>query len=175
VERRYRLLKEEEEKRLRTAVSKVEQFPQKASPAWELAGANLQSYFSSNIAQVRQVFYVAVGAMLVGFAFVLFGVYEQITFAQLDPKNIAPPAWIASISGIITEFVGATFMIIYRSTMTQATEFVSVLNRINTAGIALRVLDQIPEEDPRKNPAREQLISLLLTSNGAAIGRPPES
>lgn len=174
-ERRYRLLKDEEEVRLRAAIAKVEQFPKQASPAWELAGANLQSYFSGNIAQVRQVFYVAVGSMLVGFAFVLFGVYEQIGFAQADPKSIAPPAWIASIAGVITEFVGATFMVIYRSTMTQATEFVSVLNRINTAGIALKVLDQIPEEDPHKNPAREQLINLLLASKSTLTGRPSES
>jgi len=164
VDRKYRLLREEEEQRLAAARARVEQNPTKVSPAWELAGANLQNYFTRNLAQVRQVFYVAVGVMLIGFAFVLYGVYVQITSAQLAPKNITPATWVASISGIITQFIGATFMVIYRSTMAQANEFVTILDRINTAGIALKVLDQIPDTDARKSSAREQLISLLLGS-----------
>ena len=103
----------------------------------------------------------------------LYGVYEQVTWqaawlAQLPRQpstaapTIIPPAWIASISGLITQFIGATFMVIYRSTMAQANEFVTVLDRINTVGMAMKVLDQIPDEDRTKNSAREHLISLLL-------------
>jgi len=162
--RKYRLLTEVEEQRLLAAKTNAEENPNQVSPAWELAGANLQRYFTRNLAQVRQVFYVSVGVMVVGFAFVLYGVYVQITFSQLDPKHITPPTWVASISGIITQFIGATFMVIYRSTMAQANEFVTVLDRINTVGIAMKVLDQVPDNDPGKNSAREKLISLLLSS-----------
>jgi len=42
---------------------------------------------------------------------------------------------------------------------------VTVLDRINTVGIAMKVLDQIPDADRTKNSAREHLISLLLTQN----------
>jgi hypothetical protein len=170
LERKYRLIREHEEQRLQAAQARVQANPDKASPTWELAGANLEKYFARNLSQVRQVFYVAVGVMLAGFSFVLYAIYAQVTWQAswlAQHPNVAPtitpPTWIASISGLITQFIGATFMVIYRSTMAQANEFVTVLNRTNTVGIAMKVLDQIPDTETTKNSSREQLISLLLT------------
>jgi len=170
VERQYRLMQEQEEQRLQAAQARVRDNPDKASPSWELAGANLEKYFARNLSQVRQVFYVSVGVMLAGFSFVLYAVYQQVTWQATwlaQHPNVAPtitpPTWIASISGLITQFIGATFMVIYRSTMAQANEFVTVLDRINTVGIAMKVLDQIPDTDATKNSTRQQLISLLLS------------
>jgi hypothetical protein len=56
---------------------------------------------------------------------------------------------IATISGIITQFIGATLMLIYRSTMAQAIEFMTVLERINTVGMAVQLSDSTKE--PLKN------------------------
>lgn len=50
------------------------------------------------------------------------------------------PALVAGVSGIITQFIGATFMVIYRSTMTQANEFMVILERINTVGMLFKFL-----------------------------------
>jgi hypothetical protein len=155
---------QQEEQQLKDAQTRAAENSEQASPTWEFAGTNLQQYFTRNLAQVRQVFYVSVGVMLVGFAFVLYGVYEQIALVHVDPNHISPPTWVASISGIITQFIGATFMVIYRSTMAQANEFVTVLDRINTVGIAVKVLDQIPNTDTEKNAARADFIGLLLGS-----------
>lgn len=165
MDRKYRLTREQEEKTLLAARTKAHDNPDQVSPAWELAGANLEKYFARNLSQVRQVFYVSVGVMLAGFSFVLFGVYEQIMRQSAVAPTIIPTTWIASISGLITQFIGATFMVIYRSTMAQANEFVTVLDRINTVGIAMKVLDQIPDADQSKNSAREHLIGLLLASS----------
>lgn len=75
--------------------------------------------------------------MLVGFGFVLWGVWLAI-------KNPGQnTGWIAAMSGIITEFIGVTFMVIYRSTMAQANSFMQVLERINTSGMAVQILDSI--------------------------------
>jgi hypothetical protein len=166
VDRKYRLLMEEEDKRLQAARARAERSPDQLSPAWELAGANLQSYFTINLAQVRQIFDVSVGVMVVGFLFVIWGVHKQ---AQAGLQSIAPAAGVVTVSGIITQFIGATFMVIYRSTMAQATRFVSVLDRINTIGVSLKVLDQIQESDPNKDAARERLINLLLSSKHDGI------
>jgi len=163
--RKYRILQEADERRLQVATETAAANPNKAGPEWVLAGANLQRYFTRNLSQVRWVFYVSVGVMGVGFAFVLYGVYEQIALSALDPKHIIPATWVASVSGLITQFIGATFMVIYRSTMSQANEFVTVLDRINTVGIAMKVLDQIPDGDRIKNSARRELIGLLLRSH----------
>jgi hypothetical protein len=95
--------------------------------------------------------------MLVGFGFVLWGVGLAIK----SPGEST--AWIAAISGIITEFIGVTFMVIYRSTMAQANAFMQVLERINTVGMAVQILDSIPEPDKDlKNTTRAELVRLLF-------------
>jgi len=83
--------------------------------------------------------------MAVGFSFVLAGIV--LSYRQQLSTNAHPATPIvAAVSGIITQFIGATFMVIYRSTMAQANEFMTVLERINNAGMAVQVLDALPEE-----------------------------
>jgi hypothetical protein len=55
--------------------------------------------------------------------------------------------YVAIGSDIITQFIGVTFMVIYRSTMARANQFMEVLERINTVGMAVQVLDSIPEKE----------------------------
>lgn len=93
----------------------IEDKADKTGAAWELAKEKLENYFDRNLDQVRMVFYVAVCVMLVGFAFVLWG----IRLSLLQPQHVAI-AIIASASGIVTQFIGLTFMVIYRSTMAQS-------------------------------------------------------
>jgi len=68
------------------------------------------------------IFAVAVVVMVVGFIFIMWGVSHAIS----KPESIQT-SYLAAISGIITEFIGVTFMVIYRSTMTQANQFMDVL------------------------------------------------
>jgi hypothetical protein len=58
------------------------------------------------------VFWLAVVMMLVGFGFILAAVVMS-----LNCPEIPPAARVAALSGIITQFIGATFLVIYRSTM----------------------------------------------------------
>lgn len=147
------------EKRVEKAEEEVKESPEKAKPAWDLARANLELYFERNRAQVRQVFVIAIIAMFIGFAFVLAGVV-------LAFKETMKPSLVAGCSGIITEFIGVTFMVIYRSTVNQANEFMAILERINTVGMAIQVLDSISElEQKLKNDTRAQIVSSLLNYN----------
>lgn len=154
----------EARKRIERLEGKVEKEPDKVKFAWELASAKLEAYFDRNLMQVFLIFLVAIFAMLVGFGFVLWGVWLAI---KAPGQNTS---WIAAISGIITEFIGVTFMVIYRSTMSQANAFMQVLERINTVGMAVQILDSIPEADDKlKNSTRAELVSLLF--KGAAETR----
>jgi hypothetical protein len=138
---------------------KAEKEPQKAKFAWELASAKLEAYFDRNLSQVYSIFVVAILAMMAGFGFVLCGVWIAI---KAPGQNTS---WIAAGSGIITEFIGVTFMVIYRSTMSQANSFMQVLERIDTVGMAVQILDSIPEADSGlKNSTRAELVGLLFES-----------
>jgi Cyanobacterial TRADD-N associated 2-Transmembrane domain len=147
--------------RVQSAELKAEQEPDKARPAWILAQTKLEAYFDRNLQQVNQVFFVAILVMFVGFAFIVTGVALSFHEGKISATEI-----VASGSGIITEFIGATFMVIYRSTMAQANEFMSVLERINTVGMAVQVLDSIPEAETKlKSETRARIIELLLLTN----------
>jgi hypothetical protein len=140
---------------------KTEQEPEKTKYAWDLARERLELYFDENLSQVRWIFGVAIAVMVAGFALIMWGVVLAIA----NPSSIKP-SYLASISGIITEFIGATFMVIYRSTMAQANQYVEVLERINTVGMAVQILDAIPEGDSElKNKTRAEMVSLVLSVN----------
>jgi hypothetical protein len=133
----------------------------KAKPAWDAARIRLDGYVLQNLQQVNQIFVVAVGVMVVGFTFIVIG----LLLHQGEGKGAY--AGLASAgAGVITEFIGATFMVIYRSTMAQANEFMSVLERINSVGMAVQVLDSIADEQVTlKNDTRARIVELLLLTN----------
>ena len=62
--------------------------------------------------------------MIIGLGIITWGISQSIQ----SPK-IATPAVIASIAGVITEFIGATFLFIYRSTIQQAINYSQTLER----------------------------------------------
>lgn len=149
------------EQKVVQAESKAQAEPEKSKYAWDAARINLEAYFERNRLQVAQVFVIAVIVMSIGFILVCFGVYLAMTRTET-----IKPALVAGVSGIITQFIGATFMVIYRSTMTQANEFMVILERINTVGMAIQVLGLIPEsETTLKNESRAKIVELLLSAN----------
>jgi len=150
-----------QEKKIEQIEIRAEKEPEKTRFAWDLARVKLEAYFDRNLSQVRMIFVVAVGVMLVGFGFILWGVSHAVS----NPESVKT-SYLAAISGIITEFIGVTFMVIYRSTMAQANQFMEVLERINTVGMAVQILDAIPEQETQlKNSTRAEIVSLLLSVN----------
>jgi hypothetical protein len=56
-----------------------------------------------------------------------------------------------------------SMMVIYRSTTAQANQYVEVLERMNMVGMAVQILDAIPEaESELKNKTRAEMVSLVL-------------
>ena len=95
-------LQEREQLKIANLEQKLEQDPEKARFAWDLARIKLEAYFDRNLNQVRNIFYVAAFTMAVGFILILFGIVASI--ADPSRTNIA---LIASASGIITQFIRA--------------------------------------------------------------------
>src|SRR5208283_410944 len=113
---------EESKAKLEQAESRVEREPEKAKPAWDLARATLEAYFNKNLSQIASIFWLSVLVMVSGFAMLLYAIMQAV-----QQPTVLVPAYIASISGIITEFIGATFLFIYRSTIQQAINYSKTL------------------------------------------------
>ena len=63
--------------------------------------------------------------MFIGFGIIIWGISQAIQ----HPSFALPPI-IAGVVGVITEFIGATFLFIYRSTIEQAINYSKTLERI---------------------------------------------
>jgi hypothetical protein len=160
---RERYLSEQRAK-IASADEKAEKESEKARPAWIAAQIRLEAYFDRNLQQVNQVFFVSIGVMIVGFIFVA----AAIALTLHDSSTI-PVAKVTGGVGLVTEFIGATFMVIYRSTMTQANKFMNILERINTVGMSVQVLDSMSETHGKlKNETRAHIVDLLLRASNTS-------
>ena len=159
------------------ALQRVQNEPEKAKPAWDLARAKLEQYFDRNLSQINYIFWLSVIVMIVGFGFILFGISQtlipipsesgnniQETTAQ---ANNITPALVGSIAGIITEFIGATFLFIYRSTIQQALTYTKTLERINSVGMAMQILDTISNKSKDlQDSTKAEIVKMVLSQAG---------
>jgi hypothetical protein len=154
----------EQLKRSRQTIDEAEQRilqqPEKVKPVWDLARATLEAYFNRNLSQITFIFWLSVLVLIVGFGMVIWGVSQSFK----NPETLTPAA-ITSAVGVITEFIGATFLFIYRSAIKQATDYLRTLERINSAGMAMQILDTMPDETSSsdlKSETKAIIIQLLV-------------
>ncbi|MGD1857216.1 MAG: element excision factor XisI family protein [Leptolyngbyaceae cyanobacterium] len=137
------------------AEQRARENPNKIKPAWDIANSTLSAYFNRNLKQVDWIFRLSVAVMLLGLGLVGVG----ITLAYQKPESITV-AIVGGIAGVITQFIGATFLFIYKSTISQANKYTETLERINSVGMAMQILDGIKESD--RTDSAEELIEAKI-------------
>ncbi|MEM7346302.1 MAG: hypothetical protein AAF485_18840 [Chloroflexota bacterium] len=148
------------DEKIELAEAKIAAAPEKARPAWDLARVTLEAYFNRNLSQINYIFWLSVFVMLVGFGIIVWGISQAIQ----NPDTLLVAA-ITGIAGIVTEFIGATFLFVYRSTMKQASSYSATLERMNSVGMAMQILDTIPNDakpDDLKNQTKAALVEMLI-------------
>jgi hypothetical protein len=78
--------------------------------------------------------------------------------------NALQPSVLSAVSGILISFLGGSFMLIYRSTMAQAKDYVAMLERINAVGMSLQVIDSISDKSEIKRDEMKAQIAKDLLS-----------
>ena len=116
--------------------------PEKNKPVWDMAQLTLEIYFNRNLNQIRWIFWLSIVVMLLGFLLIVYGV----ALGYHNPKENWILASIGGVSGIITEFVGATFLFVYKSSIQQANRYTEILERMNFVGMAMQMVDGVTEE-----------------------------
>ena len=130
------------EEKIELFEKRVKEYPHETQAAWELARVKLESYLDRNLKQVRSIFWLTVFVMMVGFGLIGFGIFKVY-----ESPDTFKASLISAIAGIIINFIGATFLILYRSTMNQAKDYVSILERINAVGMSVQILEKIKDEE----------------------------
>jgi len=124
---------------------------------WEAARRKIQYYMHENLNQVRWIFWLTLVAMFLGFLIILCGAALAIIVQTQLASSI-----VVTLSGVLVEFLGATFLIIYKSTMEQARGYVNILERINNVGMSVRLIERINCEGKRDG-IRAQMASEILS------------
>jgi len=155
-----RTLKQEQaEVRVQQVEQRFRENPTEPQAAWDLARVKLETYLDRNLNQVRSIFWLTVAVMAVGFSLIFYGVVRVF-----DQPEALKPAIIAACSGILVNLIGATFLIIYRATMAQAREYVTILERINAVGMAVQIIEGIdPAAGDMRPKATAELARQLLS------------
>ena len=128
------------EQQIEAVEKRVQENPKEIQAAWQLARVKLESYLDRNLSQVRSIFWLTSLIMICGFSLISVGAYQA--FANFDKFNAAV---LTSASGVIVSFIGGTFLVLYKSTMSQAKEYVTMLERINAVGMSVQILDTLDD------------------------------
>ena len=120
--------------------------------------------------------------MIVGFIFILICISLAFIPALAQPEsttqgmteasrqyNATTLAVVGSIAGVITEFIGATFLFIHRSTIQQAAAYVKTLEQINSVGMAMQIMDSISGEARElQDKTKAEIVKMLLVQTDAS-------
>lgn len=135
-----------EEKAYQQAQVRHAEEPDKAKPVWDMAQLTLESYFRRNLSQIQWIFWLSIVVMTLGFLLILYGV----ALSYQNPRENWIVGAIGGIAGIMTEFIGATFLYVYRSSIEQAGKYAEILERMNIVGMSMQILDSVA--DPNSDP-----------------------
>jgi hypothetical protein len=153
----HTIIKQRELQAKQDALQRQVKEGKEASPVWELAQLTLTKYYTRNLSQNNWIFYVSVSVMIAGFALVLYG----IALAYDNPKNILVTT-ISAGSGVIVQFIGATFLVIYKSTISQSIEYTASLQKVSTVGTSIKILDSIKEDETEDMRKDKEYIKLMM-------------
>lgn len=136
--------------------------PNKATPVWDLANLTLQKYYDKNLSHVNSIYRLSIAVMIMGF-FLIVSILIATIYYQVDIKYVS----LGMIAGIITEFIGATFLFIYKSTIKQAMQYSTSLEDINKLGMSIKILEAIDITDRNKDKlddAKIDIAKILISS-----------
>ncbi len=122
----------------------------------------LDAYYSLNLHHLKYTFWASLGALSAGLITLLCGIFIVMQ------GNIGFSAQLSVIGGVLTEFIGAGFFILYGKNLAQLNVFYEKLIKHKDTLYAIGLAREVPETD-RSNVLRAIIGNLL------SRGEPPTS
>ena len=130
-----------------------------ASPVWELAQLTLDKYYTRNLSQNNWIFYVSVVVMAAGFILVLYGI--SVSYSSPNNKMIT---YVSAGSGVIVQFIGGTFLVIYNSTISQAIQYTASLQKVSSVGTSIKILDSIRNDVADDKKTTDKYVDAMMAA-----------
>lgn len=131
--------------------------------------AALDGYVAQTRLQAEQSFRLARYIAVMGFALLVVGVAVGI-YSGLVEKGGLPAAYIASVSGAVTEFISGVFFYLYNQTLQQLNRFHDRLVSSQHIAVSFLANDLVSDAQLRDKQKGELAGSLLLRTAEGMIG-----
>ncbi|MGE4402897.1 MAG: hypothetical protein AB7F61_14575 [Desulfobulbus sp.] len=126
----------------------------------------LQEYYEVNLDHARWSFWAALGSVIVGLIVLLFGVY------MLYSKSTIDAGVTATVAGILSEFISATFFYLYNKNLKQLNMFYEKLIKFQDTYWAMALVNHMPDKE--KSDMWRVIITKLMTRNEPQTEMSPE-
>lgn len=136
---------------------------------------DLGDYYQLNLDQIKVIFVTSITVMLIGFLLIAFSlIWSLFSIPNQSDTNREQsyinyiPSIVGGICGIITNFIGATFLFLYQSAVRQASQHTRSLERANSLKLAKNLLDEIKTKAQESNETEKiiesqfRVIALLI-------------
>lgn len=137
------------------AKQRAREKPEDPAAAWDVAASQLQQYLNINLKQIESIYQLSLRVMMIGF----FLIVVAIVLAFISPQN-SSPALVAGIGGIVTEFIGGTFLFVYRAALEQSRHYIQTLDKTSTVGVALKILEGLEKKGDAVKEVREARVAI---------------
>ena len=123
----------------------------------------IQYYMHENLAQEKWIFRLSSAAIGIGFILIVAGIVLAFQSALTGGQFL--PSVVATLSGVIVQFIGRSFLWVYKSTTEQAAHYVGILERIYAVHMSQLLIEPIFNDDIR-NKAYAEAAREVLTVGG---------
>lgn len=123
---------------------------------------SLQNYYRVNLSQIQIIFTFTVIAIGAGFILIIVSLVWSMIInltqnnQQPSPTNYIPSV-VGAVSGMISNFIGATFLFLYKSAVEQSSKYAHSLERENSLKLAQSLLEDIKSK-ARESSENEKII-----------------
>ncbi|MCA9129160.1 MAG: hypothetical protein KDB22_18860 [Planctomycetales bacterium] len=126
----------------------------------------LESYYALNVLHLRWSFWASLAALVVGLTALLFG----IVLLYLGTPGIGVA--LVSVGGVVSEFIGAGFFVLYSRNLKQLNIFYEKLIKHQDTMYAIGLVSHLPES--MRPDQYKTVIATLLTRNEPKQPMSPE-
>lgn len=115
----------------------------------------LEVYYVITASQAKSSFRVSIGAIIVGFLTIIFG----IGYFYLEASPNIQITTISGISGILLQFIGGAYFFIYRNSLKQMNSYFDQLLKIQDTMLAIQLTKELQDKSKKV-----ELTNILVTA-----------
>jgi hypothetical protein len=133
----------------------------------------IQYYMHENLKQGQWIFWITLLLMATGFLAIVCGIVLAL---QGQAETLITVTVTAA--GALAQLIGATFLIVYKSTMEQARDYINILDRIHAGYRSSELIKKISCENERNQAYSKAALEVLspfrmATSDWRVFDRQP--